>query len=99
MIGVRLEAPVRAEGLELSVVSAFPLPVEPFQSAGVKLVIIDLADRVFPPAETLAEIRRLVPAEPIVGFHPHVDTEIGKQAVAAGCDVVMPRSRFFTDVG
>lgn len=98
MIGSRLEAPVRAEGLELTVVAAAPLQIELFQQAGVRLVVIDLADRAFPTAQTLSEIRRLVPKAPIVGFHPHVDPEIGTRAAAAGCDVVMPRSRFFTDV-
>ena len=32
---------------------------------------------------------------PVVGFAPHVDAELLAAARAAGCDEVLPRSRFF----
>ena len=35
----------------------------------------------------------------VVGFVPHVDEELARSAVAAGCDEVLPRSVFFRRIG
>lgn len=40
------------------------------------------------------ELKAAAQEIPIVGFHSHVDTEIRRQALAAGADAVLPRSRF-----
>ncbi len=34
-------------------------------------------------------------AVPVVGFGPHVDDDLLSEAARAGCDRVLPRSRFF----
>jgi hypothetical protein len=39
-----------------------------------------------------------VPPRRIIGFLSHVQTDLAEQARAAGCDEVMPRSRFTQDL-
>lgn len=57
------------------------------------VVIIDLARG----PQLVPEIRAEMPGVRIVCYGPHVDDEAAALAVAAGADVVMPRSRFFRD--
>ena len=54
------------------------------------LVVVDLAR----PGHLEALAAR-PPGVPVVGFGPHVDEELLAHAAAAGCDRVLPRSRFF----
>ena len=61
--------------------------------AGADLVIVDLARS----GEHVHAVRAAVPAARIVCFGPHVDDEGASAALAAGADVVLPRSRFFRD--
>lgn len=58
-----------------------------------KLVIVDLNAR----SQPLAAIERLRAEKKdarVVGFLSHVQRELAAQAIAAGCDEVMPRSSF-----
>jgi len=63
---------------------------------GARLVIMDLDSARLPSAATLAALR----ADPalasleVVGFFSHVQAERGREAVAAGCTTVLPRSAF-----
>jgi DNA-binding NarL/FixJ family response regulator len=64
--------------------------------AGARLVIMDLDSPRLPVAATLAELRD----EPsltglrVVGFFSHVEAQRGREAAAAGCTTVLPRSAF-----
>lgn len=60
------------------------------------LVIIDLnSDRLDPlEAIRLLKSRSELSAVPVVSFVSHVQTELIRQAQAAGCDYVLPRSAF-----
>ena len=57
------------------------------------VVIVDIARS----AQVVAEIRAEMPGVRIVCYGPHVDDESAAAALAAGADVVLPRSRFFRD--
>jgi len=59
-----------------------------------EVVFVDLAagDLVAPAA--LAAYREIVPGVPFVAFGSHVDTRALADAAEAGCDPVLPRSRF-----
>ncbi|MDQ1477712.1 MAG: hypothetical protein QOE62_2941 [Actinomycetota bacterium] len=57
------------------------------------VVIVDLGRG----AAQVAEIRGAMPTARIVCYGPHVDDDTADAALAAGADVVMPRSRFFRD--
>ena len=61
--------------------------------AAADVVIVDLARS----GAEVAALRAAAPTARIIGFGPHVDEESAGAAVAAGADVVLPRSRFFRD--
>ncbi|MDQ1479412.1 MAG: hypothetical protein QOI44_273 [Actinomycetota bacterium] len=61
--------------------------------AGADVVIVDLARS----GRHVGAVRDAAPAARIVCFGPHVDEEGANAARAAGADVVLPRSRFFSD--
>ncbi len=64
------------------------------------LVILDLNSRTCEPLQAIRRIR----AEPrfretrLVGFLSHVQRELHEEALAAGCDSVVPRSRLSADL-
>jgi CheY-like chemotaxis protein len=62
------------------------------------VVFVDLAagDLVEPAA--LLAYRQLAPGTPFVAFGSHVDTQALAAASAAGCDPVLPRSRFTAEL-
>src|SRR5207249_3775882 len=63
-----------------------------------RVVFVDLAagDLVGPPA--LVAYRQLAPNIPFVAFGSHVDTASLAAASAAGCNPVLPRSRFTAEL-
>jgi hypothetical protein len=63
-----------------------------------RAVFVDLTagDLVDPPA--LAAYRQVAPDAVFIAFGPHVDREALAAAGAAGCDHVMPRSRFVNEL-
>jgi DNA-binding NarL/FixJ family response regulator len=58
-------------------------------------VVLDLNARC-KPLDALPELREnsAAPKRRVIAFLSHVQTELAEQARAAGCDEVMPRSRF-----
>ena len=62
-----------------------------------RLVLIDLNARQGP-LEAVMKLRAAGNAQPIVGFLSHVQAELAEQARAAGCQDVMPRSKFTADL-
>ncbi len=63
-----------------------------------RVVFVDLAagDLVSPTA--LVSYQKLLPGTPFVAFGSHVDTASLSAAAAAGCDPVLPRSRFTAEL-
>jgi DNA-binding NarL/FixJ family response regulator len=57
------------------------------------LVIVDLNAR-SRPLEAIERIRTAKSPVRVVGFLSHVQVDLAAQAQAAGCDEVMPRSKF-----
>jgi DNA-binding NarL/FixJ family response regulator len=79
-------------GVELKVATNGEAFLQLMESAP-KLAIVDLNARCQP----ISAIERLRAGQNrvrVVGFLSHVQTELGAQARAAGCDEVMPRSSF-----
>jgi DNA-binding NarL/FixJ family response regulator len=99
MVSVQLEAPARAAGLAVRAVPALSALATAVEKEPPALVILDLADTSLPVGETLREIRRLAPRAVTLGFYPHVRAELGRTAESEGCTLVLPRSRFFLDIG
>lgn len=60
------------------------------------LLVIDLNDTRFDPLATIRAIKSTGDLRPvqIVGFLSHVQTDLHQAALGAGCDQVLPRSKF-----
>jgi DNA-binding NarL/FixJ family response regulator len=58
-----------------------------------KLIIVDLNAR-SQPIQAIQRVRAEKNGVRVIGFLSHVQTELATQAQAAGCDEVMPRSKF-----
>ena len=73
------------------------LPATTFvrDTAGLEasVVIVDLAAH----GDAVPAVRAALPTARIVAFGPHVDGAALDEALAAGADLVVPRSRFFRD--
>jgi len=65
--------------------------------AGARIVFLDLDSRRLPVADTLAALRGEAGLS-LVGFFSHVDAQRGREAAAAGCTTVLPRSAFVTQL-
>ena len=57
-------------------------------------VLIDLNLSSGDPLAMVRALRQAQPALPIVGYCSHVQEDLARQAVAAGCTTVLPRSAF-----
>lgn len=79
-------------GLELKVATTHDA-LRSLMESEPKLVIIDLNARSQPLA-AIAGLRAEKRNARIVGFLSHVQRDLAEQAQAAGCDEVMPRSKF-----
>ena len=63
-----------------------------------KVVFVDLAAGELASPSALAAYQNATPGTPFVAFGSHVDTIAMKAASAAGCDPVLPRSRFSAEL-
>ncbi len=62
------------------------------------VVFVDLASGDLVSMANLSAFRQITPETPFVAFGSHVDTQSLADASAAGCDPVMPRSRFTNEL-
>jgi len=65
------------------------------------VIIIDLSCKKLNPVRLIGEIKSTGPLKeiPMIGYLPHVDTDLKNEAVKEGCDTLLPRSRFAREVG
>ena len=87
----RIAATAKAAGVELELVPLQRAAVR-LGTPGVSLVLLELGNR--DALGLIAELKRVAPGVPIVGFGAHVEAALLRDARAAGADVVMPRSQF-----
>lgn len=59
-----------------------------------RVIFVDLSAGDLVRPDALLDYKRLAPAAPFVAFAPHIDTAAMASAAEAGCDPVLPRSRF-----
>lgn len=62
-------------------------------TAGAGVLVIDLTCTGAEPLDLIREAKAASPVT-IIGFLPHVQTELKERALEAGCDTVLPRSAF-----
>lgn len=96
---------IRGTAEELGVTATFARNVDATLEAARRdrpsLIICDLHCQRIDPMELASQLKadEQLRAIPLLGFFSHVQTELQRQAAAAGFDTVIPRSAFAKNLG
>jgi len=97
MLGSRLDSLSEQTEISLTIAPDFAA-AETRLGHEIVAVVLDLADPVFSFARSLALIRERAPGARVIAVYPHVRDDLRAMAQEAGCDVVMPRSAFSSNL-
>ncbi len=89
----KLVETARRVGVELKAVTTGDAFLAEAEQGSAALLIVDLNAR-HGALEALQRLKAAGNLRPVVAFLSHVQTELAEQARAAGCQQVMPRSKF-----
>ena len=99
MLTVRIEAAARALETSIRPVNDMNDLTAALREHAPSGAVLDLAASAFSVREAVSAVHdSRAPAPLVLGFFPHVMKDLGARARAAGCDVVVPRSRFMNDM-
>src|SRR5438105_3152979 len=99
MFTSRITATARQLGLEILAASSQGALERLAEQQAPRCVILDLSNPGLDVAGLLRRLRETCrPAPFVVGYGSHVDTATLRAAREAGCDVVLPRSKFVEDL-
>lgn len=92
----KLESAARHAGVKLVLARTAEEALEKLCGSIPQLVILDLNSAACRPIELIRRIRADARLErvPAIGFYSHVQIELERAAREAGCEAVIPRSRF-----
>jgi CheY-like chemotaxis protein len=88
----KLEAAAKQLGTTLTVAADAEAALRPGQ--GWSRVLIDLNLSGGDAVAMVRSLRKTVPDVPVIGYCSHVQQDLQRQALEAGCTVVLPRSAF-----
>ncbi len=89
----KMQETARQVGVELKTVATGDALLAEARQSAPALLIVDLNAR-SGAIEALEELRAAGNQRPVVAFLSHVQVELAERAKAAGCQQVMPRSKF-----
>ena len=92
----KIRAVAEAVGVEISFPRSKEALIQKVQETKPRLVIVDLHNQKIDPNELASEIKS--DDIRLLGFYSHVQTELQRNAIAAGFDEVIPRSVFARDL-
>jgi DNA-binding NarL/FixJ family response regulator len=98
LVGSQISGAVRSCNADLEVVSDLSQLLAAPQKAPVQLVFIDLSTAGLDIDLVVKQIHAIEPPPRIVAFGPHVHRVKLSAARAAGCDCVMSRGEFYTQI-
>jgi CheY-like chemotaxis protein len=83
-------------GIPVEIVKTKEALIERVRVGPADLIIVDLNGRTTNPVEAIQALKSdpELRSRPILAFLSHVQVELKERALAAGCDVVIPRSLF-----
>jgi CheY-like chemotaxis protein len=97
-LGVMLKTVSTGAALVKALEGALEGPLDgPAQGDLPRLVVVDLNARQGA-VEAIEQLHRSGNRIPVIGFLSHVQTELAQRARAAGCQQVLPRSSFTTNL-
>jgi DNA-binding NarL/FixJ family response regulator len=88
----------RALGRRVMVAGSPSLAAQMIEQWRPRVVFVDLAAGDLASPAALLALAKTAPGTPFVAFGSHVDTASLAAAAAAGCDPVLPRSRFTAEL-
>jgi DNA-binding NarL/FixJ family response regulator len=95
----RIAGTARALGLEVQQARSLDILIALARRQPPPGVLIDLGHPNLALEDLLRQLREACPSMPrVVAYGSHVDTASLKAARAAGCDIVLPRSKFVEDL-
>jgi len=96
----KIRAVAEAVGTEISFPRSQEALIQKAREAKPELIIVDLHNQKIDPATLATELKADVElrAIPLLGFFSHVQTELQRNALAAGFNQVIPRSVFARDL-
>ena len=96
----KIRAVAEAVGTEISFPRNKDALIQKAREAKPQLIIVDLHNQKIEPAALAGELKsdEELRAIPLLGFFSHVETEMQRDALAAGFDRVIPRSVFARDL-
>jgi CheY-like chemotaxis protein len=93
MFGSKVSSTAQHLGLTVATVGSISAAVERAKTEGCKVILVDLGM----PGLSVADLMAALPGEDrpkVIAFGAHVLTSLLDEAAEAGCDGVMPRSKF-----
>ena len=93
----KLVETARNVGVVIQTVSTGDALIAATTSGGVRLLLVDLNARQAP-LEAIEKLHAAGNPVPVVAFLSHVQTDMAEKARAAGCEQVLPRSKFTADL-
>ena len=90
----KIRAVAEAVGVEISFPRTKEALMQKVRETQPRLVIVDLHNQKIDPNELAKELHGIR----LLGFFSHVQTELQRNAIAAGFDEVIPRSLFARDL-
>lgn len=95
----KVTATARAAGLTVTPVRSASAAIASAKKAAPTCVLVDLHNPGLDLPTFLGELHAACPTMPrVIGYGSHVDVAALKAARAAGCDMVLPRSKFVADL-
>ena len=99
MFTSRIIATARQLGLEIRTAGAQAGLEKLAEQQAPRCVILDLSNRGLDVGALIRRLREACPQPPfVVGYGSHVDTATLRAAREAGCDLVLPRSKFVDEL-
>jgi len=96
----KIRAVAEAVGAEISFPRSREALIEKARAAKPRMILIDLHNQRLEPVALATDLKadEELREVPLVGFFSHVQTELQRNALAAGFDQVLPRSVFVRDL-
>jgi len=96
----KIRAVAEAVGAEISFPRSREALIEKARAAKPRMILIDLHNERLEPVALATDLKadEELREVPLVGFFSHVQTELQRNALAAGFDQVLPRSVFARDL-
>jgi DNA-binding NarL/FixJ family response regulator len=94
----KITGTARELGHRVMVAGNDPLARSMLEQWRPRVVFVDLANDRFSAPEVIVAYRTIVPDSRFIAFGSHVDTKLLSTARDAGCDPVMPRSKFTAEL-